>query len=427
MNLRTLLRSTALAASLAGLWPLVQAAPFTPANDAEVVERLPTRLVGVDQRREERRERALLRQQPALLPLALRSARESIDRARALGDPRELGQAQAALAPWWALPEPPPPVRLMRAIIRQSQHEFAASLLDLDALLAPGRDVAVQVRAQAELTRATVLQVQGRWTDAAAGCLRLEGPAYATLGDAVQVPARVCRAELLSLQGRPREAEALLQPLVRQAGDGDAWLLLVRAEMADRRGDAAAGELYRKALAAQTDVYTLAAYADWLLARNRAPEAARLLAGREEADALLLRLAIAWQRSGDARSTGAIRTLGERFAASAQRGDTGHEREQAMFALQLEKDPAKALRLAQGNFAKQKEPVDAMLLLTTAEAAGQPAAAEPVRAFAQASGWVDRRLAQAAAATPAPATMKTSASAAKPAAQPLMLRRSELP
>ena len=203
---------------------------------------------------------------------------------------------------------------------------------------------------------------------------------------------------MLSLQGRPREAEALLQPLLRQAGEGDAWLTLVRAEMADRRGDPQAGELYRQALATQSDVYTLAAYADWLLAQQRAPEAARLLAGREEADALLLRLAIAWQRGGDPRATAAIATLGERFAASAQRGDAGHEREQAMFALHLQNRPAEALRLAQVNFAKQKEPVDAMLLLAAAEAAGQPAAAEPVRRFAQASGWVDKRLAQRPAA-----------------------------
>ena len=40
-------------------------------------------------------------------------------RARATGDPRELGLAQAALAPWWAQPTPPAPERLPRAPGRQ--------------------------------------------------------------------------------------------------------------------------------------------------------------------------------------------------------------------------------------------------------------------------------------------------------------------
>jgi hypothetical protein len=392
MGTRLSLQSAAVAL-LVFASPWLRASPYTPASDDVVVERLPSRLMGAAERQEERRQRALLRQQPASVPLALRSAREAIDRARQLGDPRELGQAQAALAPWWAQPDPPAPVRLMRAIIRQSQHDFAGSLADLDALLAPGREVPLGVRAQAELTRATVLQVTGRWADAAAGCERLQGPAYAALGDAVRVPAQVCRAELYSLQGREQEADRLLQPLVRAAGTGDAWMTLVRAERADRRGQPEAGALYRQALAAHTDVYTLAAYADWLLARQQPAEAARLLAGREEADALLLRLAIAWQRTGDARAAAATATLAERFAASAARGDTGHEREQALFALHLAHDKPRALVLARENWQRQKEPVDALLLLAAAQAAGQPAAAEPVREFAQANGWVDRRLA----------------------------------
>lgn len=373
------------------------AAPYTPAADDVVVQRLPGRLLGEAERQAERRQRALLRQQPDSIPLAVRSAREAIERARRSGDPRELGQAQAALAPWWAQPAPPAPARLMRAIILQSQHDFAGSLKDLEALLAAGPEVPVGVRAQAELTRATVLQVTGRWAEAAQGCARLQDPAYAALGEAVRLPAQVCLAELASLQGRETEAERLLQPLIRGAGPRDAWLTLVRAERADRRGQPEAGELYRQALALQADVYTLAAYADWLLARQRAPEAARLLAGREEADALLLRLAMAWQRIGDPRAAAATATLAERFAASTARGDRGHEREQALFALHLAQDFPRALSLAQENFQRQKEPVDALLLMAAARAAGQPSAAAAVQAFAQSTGWVDRRMAGLAA------------------------------
>jgi hypothetical protein len=48
--------------------------------------------------------------------------------------------------------------------------------------------------------------------------------------------------------------------------------------------------------------------------------------------------------------------------------------------------------LARDNWARQKEPADALLLWQAAHAAGQPAAAEPIRALVQ-GGWQDLRLA----------------------------------
>ncbi|MDC6171289.1 hypothetical protein PO768_28130, partial [Paucibacter sp. XJ19-41] len=141
--------------------------PYTPASDTELVERLPKRLGA-----EQRRLRDQLGAAPANLPLALQLAREAIARSRALGDPRELGLAQAALAPWWSQAVPPAPVRLLRATIAQSQHRFDAALADLDALLAtPGTSPTIQ--AQAELNRAALLQLRGRLSEAQAGCQRL--------------------------------------------------------------------------------------------------------------------------------------------------------------------------------------------------------------------------------------------------------------
>ena len=97
------------------------AEPRTPASDTEVLQVLPTRL---GEARPQRERLQALRADPTRLPLALALAREALERARASGDPRELGPAQAALAPWWALPAPPAPVRLLRATLRQHQHDF---------------------------------------------------------------------------------------------------------------------------------------------------------------------------------------------------------------------------------------------------------------------------------------------------------------
>ena len=103
---------------------------------------------------------------PNNLPLALELAQMDIEETRKTGDPRYLGYAQAALAPWWDLPEAPPQVILLRATIKQSVHDFDASLVDLDHVLTlqPGN-------VQARLTPArTVHTVRGEY-EAARGRL----------------------------------------------------------------------------------------------------------------------------------------------------------------------------------------------------------------------------------------------------------------
>ncbi|MEO7243936.1 MAG: hypothetical protein ABIX12_02140, partial [Rubrivivax sp.] len=141
-----------------------RAALLFPTSDDEVVERLPWAWDAVTRSRQ-----AALARDPKDLPLALTAARDAIDRSRRHGDPRELGVAQAALGPWWAMPNPPAAVRLLRATVRQGLHDFDGALTDLDVLWAdPTTPLAL--RAQAGLTRVTVLQVIGRLADAARAC-----------------------------------------------------------------------------------------------------------------------------------------------------------------------------------------------------------------------------------------------------------------
>lgn len=381
-----------------GATPAV-AAPRSLGDDTEVLEQLPARLPGTLPRRAAA-QRASLRSQPANLPLALALARESIDQARLSGDPRDWGQAQAALAPWWTAAAPPPAVRLLRATVRQGQHAFAESLADLDALAAMP-NAPLPLRAQAELTRAAVRQVQGHWTEARGACERLAGPGFAALGNAVLNPAQACLAELDQLQGRvpAARAGARLASLAREAersGADARWLHLLHAELAQREGRPEAGRLFALASAGeQPGIYALASHADWLLENGRAADAERLLAGRDGADALLLRLAIARQRGGRPEAAADIAQLRARFDAAALRGESGHEREQARYALDLLGDAPAALSLAQANWARQREPADALLLWRAAQAAGQPAAADGLRQWAREQGFVDARWAAA--------------------------------
>ena len=283
-------------------------------------------------------------------------------------------------------------MRLLRATVRQSQHDFAAALTDLEALSADSA-VPLAVQAQAGLTRASVLQVTGRWAEARRVCESLQALRFEPLGAVLSRLARACVAELRSLQGQPRQAAADLTTLAREA-PGDRWLALLRAELAQRMGDdAAARTHFREAVSAGAEVYAVAAQADWLLDRGQLREALALVdTGDTEADALLLRRAIALHRLGDARAPAAVAAMKARLDAARLRGEV-HAREEARLALEVLNAPARALTLAVENWAQQKEPADAVLLARAAVAAGRPEAAGPVRALVREAGWSDVRLA----------------------------------
>ena len=361
------------------------AEPMVPADDAMVLDHLPA--ASDPAAAQLRRLQSALARQPDNLPLALDIARRDVALARARFDPRFNGYAEAALAQWWHLPDPPAAVRLLRATVRQSSHDFDAALIDLDALI--GADTA---NAQAILTRAIVHQVRAEYEQAAADCARFAAirPGLAAL---------TCSA---ALRGVGPGAAAAYNELAAayDAPDGPAapelrvWTLTVLGELAARIGDAGAAERrFRAALAiAGSDGYLLGVYADHLLDQNRPGDVAALLAAQTQVDPLLLRLALAEQLVGAPEAAGHIADLADRFAASAARGETVHRREEARFALELLHEPHRALRLAVANWQVQREPADARVLLECALAARAPDDAAPALAWLNASGFIDQHL-----------------------------------
>jgi tetratricopeptide (TPR) repeat protein len=262
-------------------------------------------------------------------------------------------------------------------------HQFGQAMDELDALL--HRDPA---NAQAWLTRASVLQVIGRYDDAAAACERLNA-----IGGAAAY-GQACLADLEGLRGAPAEAAARLQALQSENPALASWLSLMEAELAARRGaaqDARRG--YLGALAGGRDGYSLGAYADFLLDEGQAAQVIDLLAGSERSDPLLLRLALAYQAAHDKHLAGAVRDLQSRFDAAHLRGDRVHMREEARFELELCHRPERALSLALANWQVQKEPADMRVLLAAARAAGREAEARPVREFMARNRIADVRLA----------------------------------
>ena len=108
----------------------VYSAPFIPATDATILEHLPFK-ASDPTTRELRRLREELALNPRNLDKAIALSQRYYRLALADGDPRFIGYAQAALAPWWEMDEPPVAVLVQRATLRQYSHNFDSALTDL--------------------------------------------------------------------------------------------------------------------------------------------------------------------------------------------------------------------------------------------------------------------------------------------------------
>ncbi len=322
-----------------------------------------------------------------------------LQRSRITGDPRQIGQAEALLA---ALPASLSPAQqrsatLMTATILQGRHQFDAAVRLLDRRLAEAAN-----DADAWLQKATIAQARGRLDEALAACHR-----FAALQPGAVAAA--CRGDLASLRGDPLAYRHLQARLVLGAALDRptlGWLELVLAGMAARTGDAAAAERHlRQSVEDHPDVQSIAALADWLVEAGRRQEARALLLAHgadDEAapDPLLVRLAIACRDGCGAESSRHVARIRQRFAEIDRRGDTTHDRERALFALDVEGDPRAALAFARSNWTQQREPADARLLARCAHAANEPADLQALRDYLTAEGIRDSTI-EAAMAGPA--------------------------
>ncbi|MGQ0593698.1 MAG: tetratricopeptide repeat protein [Gammaproteobacteria bacterium] len=364
------------------------AAPFIPENDAEVLERLPTTLGGGSG--EVRRLRERLARAPTDVARAVAVAGRYIELGQGQSDPRYYGYAQAALEPWWGLADPPPEVLLLRAAIRQGRHEFDAALQDLSRLLEKDpRDP------QAWLMQAVIFIVRADYPAARRACEALARLRRAFL-------AFSCMGSLASLSGQAEGGYDLLRLAEDQSQNATLGervrLETLLGKTAERLGDwgRAEGHFQEARRLGPHDAYLLGAYADLLLDQGRAQEVVALLREETRVDGLLLRLSLAERDIGAPGKEAHIEDLRARYAASRQRGDTLHQGEEARFLLHLVDQPQAALTLAKANWAVQREPRDARILIEAALASGQPEAARPVLEMIERTGLQDlalRRLA----------------------------------
>lgn len=360
----------------------VAAEVIVPTRDDQVIETLPS----AAGRRAEREARRQLAAQPGDAALAVDLARRHLQRARELGDPRFAGQALAALGHWPDAATAPADVLLLQATLLQFLHRFDDAVQALEVL------VQREPRhAQGWLTLATIRRVQGRYAESDVACGQLQAAG-------ADLHASACRAENDALRGRFATARAVFDRLLaapRVDAPTRAWLLTTRAELEVRAGDGPLAErAYRAALAAAPDDYTRLSFADVLIEQGRFAEAIDVLNGAARTDAVLLRRAHAGARIASSPAAADAAELRDRIAAANRRPDAQavHAREQAMFALWIDADPARALSLSRANVRLQREPIDLILLARSARAAGDGPAQREAAQLVAGVGLRDARL-----------------------------------
>ena len=371
--------TTALALALAAT-TLAHAAPFTPARDSDIVERLPggdPSLRRVDSLRRQ------LASRPDDAALRLEIARRYFDLAMAQGDPRFVSYASAAIAALAQSARGDPRYWLMRGLIEQYSHDFDTALQSL----AKAGELDPQ-SPEPIAWRAAIHMVQARYPEALSECTRLVPLAH-------PLHARGCTSYVLASTGQLASAYDSLGSEFAGAGtvapELALWVQTRLAEMAIRLQRFGEAESHFKAALGQglADQFLLAAYADFLLMQKRPAEVMKLLADWERSDVLLLRLAFAGRALNDSRAANWASQLRERFAAAALRGDRLHEQEAARFELDIEGKPERALTLATHNYQAQKEPRDAEILMRAALAANQPKTAQPALDWLRTSHYED--------------------------------------
>ncbi|MEZ5534878.1 MAG: hypothetical protein R3F02_04570 [Thiolinea sp.] len=322
--------------------------------------------------------------------LAVRLASTYIQLARETSDQSYYRKADKLLKPWaikTGIPgarEKPvtDELRLIRATLAQHNHDYQQASDDLLYLIRKHPK-----HTQAWLTLSSIQLVQANYPQAEVSCTALSRISSYWL-------ASLCYSQLYSFTGSAERAYGMQKSLLTQLSPEQielrVWVSALMAETAMRLGWLAKAEQhFQDGLAIKPDdIYILRTYSEFLLTQNRATEVIKLLEDYRHNDQLLLRLAMAIKDSGDNHSTlrqqDLLSELSERLERTIELHGHAHDRDMALFLLELRDDAQRAFRLAELNWQVQKEPDDALLLLRAAKTANKPGAIQQLR------NWIEK-------------------------------------
>ena len=352
-----------------------QGLPYTPDSEDEVLVVLPKSFFENRDKFTELRDR--LNANPKDAELAAVVAKGYLALGNQSGDPRFYGYARAAIDRWWAADaDAGPAILKIRAAIKEKDHKYDEALTDLDAARKKSPE-----DADILLKIGNIYRVKGRYKEAFDVGDQLESLAGV-------VPAALCRAPVMAQTGNAEEAYELLGKSLPSAEKDFPSVVqsirTMRAETAAVLGrEKEIEEHFVAGLSEnESDYYLLRGYGDLLLDREQYDKALDLLRDHTIDTGILLRAAIAAEKSGDTElALQWTRELENRFEEIRLRGGQPHGRFESRLALELKSDPAAALEIALENWGKQKEVRDTRNVLEAAIASNDPAAANEVIEF----------------------------------------------
>ncbi len=333
------LRMLAILACLLPIYGYAQ--PYTPHDDAEVIDTLP--------------QGALTYQDRIVIHAQNKPPFDQISpKIHALlsfaynqGDPRALGQAEALLTPYLA--EKSAETIFLQATIQQSKHDFDTAKASLQSLLKKTPN-----QPDSLLMLASINLVQGHFDESRQNCDGIRDIGLMVLRLA-------CFAQVDDMTGHLAQSRQVLTTLVTinngLTQEQSQWLYLILADIAQRTDDVKLAQTVFQHLDL-TKAPALTAQADWLIAHQDWKACSQALSAHRDNDALLLRLAACELHTDPAQAKTDLALVGERMQLWQLRGDTSHQREQALYALLSDDKSQDALVIARTNWAKQKETAD---------------------------------------------------------------------
>ena len=359
-----------------------QGEPYIPDSDNTVLEHLPSTSDPRVRQFDALKKQATAKPGDAKAAIAL--SRAYLDYGRDTGDARYLGRARALIAPWTSKRPAPDDALIVLATILQSRHQFGESRQILQAILHHDQD-----NTQAWLTLASVALVQGDMDEAHRDCVNILG----TMDGLITAG---CIGSWSIVNGNAQSAQQVIITLLQQEPNESpplqSWAHGLMADAAKTLGqiDRADAEFKKALQFAPGDNFVLADYADFLLDHDRAPAALELMRGYEQSDTSFLRKVLAESALKLPAANADIQQMASRFRDLEQRGDSRlYGREEARFALELQHDPERALKLAQDDWTIQRAPEDMRIYLQAAIAAGKPASAQVVLDFLKRTHFED--------------------------------------
>ena len=203
----------------------------------------------------------------------------------------------------------------------------------------------------------------------------------------------------MAVNGKAEQAYTILGKMLSEAKKVNPalvqWIFLMQAEIARVLGRFDDAEKhFQSALEVDAEgTYLKRAYAEFLLDRDRPDEALELIRDQQGDNGSLLLAAIAAKRSGQVVLADEWKSeLENRYQEIRLRGSQPHGRFESRYELELNDQPAKALKLALTTWELQKEARDMRNVLQAALATENPEAAAPVLEFINTHGTEDAEL-----------------------------------